>query len=61
MKPMLPLALIASLAALPMLSGPALAGGGIVFDLPNLTWPDAATTPQPGPATVMGTKSVAKP
>lgn len=60
MKPVLPLALIAALAALPLLSAPALAGGGIVFDLPNLTWPDATPAPEAGSGAVLGTKSATK-
>lgn len=59
MTRILSLALIASLAATPMLTAPAVAGG-IAFDLPNLTWPDGTAVPQPGEGVVLGTKSATK-
>ena len=61
MNRMLSLALAAALVAVPVLSGPAMAGA-ISFDLPNLTWPDApqgGSAPSQGGA-VLGTKSAVK-
>ena len=55
----LSLALIAALAATPLLTAPA-AAGGIVFDLPNLTWPEGTAVPPTGKDVVLGTQSAQK-
>ncbi|MCZ8153299.1 MAG: hypothetical protein O9292_13045 [Rhodobacteraceae bacterium] len=52
-------ALISALAVTPMLTAPA-AAGGIVFDLPNLTWPEGTAVPQTGTDVVLGTKSATR-
>lgn len=59
MARILSLALISALAATPLMTAPA-AAGGIVFDLPNLTWPEGTAVPQTGRDVVLGTKSAGK-
>lgn len=60
MKRLPKLVLIALLGVTPPLSAPAMAGG-IVLDLPSLTWPEDMAVPQAEGGAVLGTKSVAKP
>lgn len=59
MNRMLSLALIATLAGVPMMTGPALAGG-FYFDLPNLSWPEGPVQPPSDGGVVVATKSGAK-